>query len=120
MKRSWLHWHSLSAHIVAPIWIRIPEKWRWSIVHRLDKSRKVCWSSLVDAALTTGREDDACDVSTPLGCSAGDCATTCYFMGGQVRHDHEGEHDCSCYCGKFQFVAAEGADDRREGVVTDA
>lgn len=111
--REWLSWHSVRAHVAAPIWVRVPEKWRWAIVYRLDRSRHLCWSSLVEAALTTGREDDACDVPTPLGCGVGDCATTCHYMGGQVRHDHEGVHDCRCYCGKFQFLASEGADDRR-------
>lgn len=110
----WFRDHDVMQHILAPFWVRIPERWRWRIVHRLDRSRRLCWSSLVDAALTTGRESDSCDVRTPLRCGAGDCATTCGWMGGRVRGDHVGDHDCSCYCGKFRFRAAQGADDREE------
>lgn len=109
---TWLRQHSIRHHIVAPIWVRIPEKWRWKIVHRLDRSQRRCWSSLVDAALVYHPDDDACDVPTPLGCGVGDCATTCYWVGGHVVGDHIGSHDCACYCGKFKFRAAEGGDDR--------
>ena len=109
--RGWLREHSIKAHIVVAVWVRVPEKWRWRIVHRLDRSRQRCWSSLVDAALCY-REDDACDVRTPLGCAAGDCGATCYWVGGRVVGDHIGSHDCACYCGKFQFRATEGGDER--------
>lgn len=110
---SWFRVHLASSHIVAPVWLRVPETWRWKIVHRLDRSRKRCWSDLVDAALAQP-EADACDVRTPLGCDASNCSTTCYFVGGAFHGDHIGQHACSCYCGKFQFTAATGADDRRE------
>lgn len=111
--RLWFRDHDLAQHVVAPIWVRLPEKWRWEIVHHLNRSRRLCWSSLVDAALTR-REDDACDVHTPLGCEAGRCATTCGWIGGRKRGDHFGEHMCSCYCGKFQFTAPIGGDERSE------
>jgi hypothetical protein len=99
--------HSVVAHVVAPLWVRVPEKRRWRIVHRLDKSRERCWSDLVDAALTHS-ESDACDIKTPLGCAADRCKSVCDW--GHL--DHAGEHDCSCYCGKFQFRTPEGSRDR--------
>jgi hypothetical protein len=102
---SWLREHSIKAHLLAPIWLRVPERWRWRIVDRLNRAQGRCWSSLVDAALAE-REDDACDVHLPTGCSASDCARTCYWFG------HEGPHDCGCYCGKQRFQAAEGYADR--------
>lgn len=97
----WRREHSLYSHIVAPIWLRIPEKQRWKIVARLDKSRRRCWSDLVNDALAQADGDDACDTHVPaLPCStAPDCATHCYWVG------HSGVHDCACYCGKFQFTA---------------
>lgn len=117
MRRWWrgVRTHYWRAHLIAPVWIRLPERLRWRIAHRLDSApiigRLLCWSSLVDAALTH-REDDACDVRTPLGCGAGDCSTTCYWGGGKVRGDHLGAHPCSCYCGKFRFTAPSGWDER--------
>lgn len=110
--RLWFRDHDLRAHVVAPIWVRLPEKWRWTVVTWLNRSQTRCWSSLVDAALLTYREDDACDIRTPLGCSAGRCATTCDWIGGAKLGDHVGEHACSCYCGKFEFTAPEGGDER--------
>lgn len=106
----WLEDHSVWKHIVAPIWMRLPEKWRWAIVHELDKSRHQCWCNLVDAAIAW-REKDPCDVSTPSlrGERAPRCATTCDWS----HPVHTGEHDCACYCGKFQFTAPDGAIDRR-------
>lgn len=109
--REWLTWHSLSSHLVAPLWLRVPEKWRWRIVHRLDRSRRRCWAELVDAALAHPGAD-ACDVRTPLGCGAGTCPTRCDWS----HPDHAGQHECSCYCGKFQFTAAAGSIERRAAV----
>lgn len=107
--KTWLTYHSLRDHLVAPIWLRVPAKWRWRIVHHLDRSDKRAWCSLVDAALAE-REDDACDVRTPLRLSADYCRSTCTTLG---LTDHRGQHECSCYCGKFAFTAADGASDRR-------
>lgn len=104
--RVWLQGHSLWAHIVAPIWLRVPEKRRWTVVNWLNKSRRRCWSDLVSDALAY-REDDACDIHVPT-LRAGrvpDCASVC----GWLHADHTGEHPCACYCGKFQFIAAEGS-----------
>jgi hypothetical protein len=107
--RRWLAWHSVRSHIVAPIWLRIPEKRRWDVVSLLNRSRRQCWSDLVSAALACP-EDDACDVHTPsLGERAPRCALTCDWM----HPTHCGEHACSCYCGKFQFTATNGAIERR-------
>lgn len=108
--RRWLEWHSVYSHLAAPIWIHIPEKYRWTVVHWLDKSRRRCWSDLVSDALTH-REDDACDIRVPRlrGERAQRCASVCDWM----HPDHAGEHTCGCYCGKFRFTAADGANERR-------
>src|SRR5690348_15404005 len=80
MKRlkDWLEWHSIRSHIMAPIWLRIPEKSRWTVVHWLDKSRHQCWADLVSDALAC-REKDACDVHVPRlrGERAPRCASVC-------------------------------------------
>lgn len=112
--RKWLACHSVWQHLAAPVWSRIPEKHRWTVVHWLNRSSRRCWSHLVDDALTC-REEDACDTNVPSlrGSRDLDCARTCHWLGGRAVHDHEGEHDCRCYCGKFQFRATEGADDRK-------
>jgi hypothetical protein len=110
--RRWISYHSVQSHLIAPIWLRIPEKRRWAIVTRLDRSRHRCWSDLVMDALAE-REDDACDVSTPqlrAGKTPPDCASVCSWYGAAGQH--EGEHECGCYCGKFQFVAPDGIRDR--------
>lgn len=108
--RDWLAWHSLTKHIFAPIWLRIPEKRRWDIVSLLDKSKRYCWADLVSDALTY-RESDPCDIHTPgLAKTSGRCESVCDFS----HPDHSGAHDCSCYCGKFRFTTSEGAIDRRE------
>lgn len=104
--RDWLAWHSIRAHITAPIWLRIPEKWRWKIVHQLNRSQRQCWSDLVSDALAY-RESDPCDVHVPR--LRGERAPACASVCGWSHPDHDGEHACSCYCGKFQFVAANGA-----------
>ena len=101
----WIDQHSIVDHIVAPLWLRVPEKLRWRIVNRLDRSQDRAWCNLVDAALAEP-EEDACDVSNPLRSTASHCKTDCHFFG------HSGEHDCACYCGKFEFRAMEGYDDR--------
>ena len=108
--RDWFRWHSLYNHLAAPIWTRLPEKHRWTVVHWLDKSRRQCWSDLVSDALCHP-EDDACDTHVPRlrGERAPRCASTCDWM----HHDHEGKHPCACYCGKFQFTATEGGNERR-------
>lgn len=116
--RLWFNDHSLRLHVVAPIWLRLPGKWRWAIVSQLNKSPDRCWADLVSAAMPH-KEQDACDVRTPFGCSARRCNDTCDWMGGSVRHDHEGTHACSCYCGKFRFAATEGADERRASAMGD-
>jgi hypothetical protein len=100
--RKWLAWHSVRAHITAPIWLRIPEKQRWTIVNWLDKSRRRCWSELVSDALAVP-QDDPCDVSVPT--LRADGAPRCAAVCGWLHPDHAGDHDCSCYCGKFQFTA---------------
>lgn len=109
--KQWFAWHSVWSHVAAPIWLRIPEKHRWTVVHWLDKSRRRCWSDLVSDALGYP-EDDPCDVHVPSlrGDATLRCATTCYWS----HPDHAGSHDCACYCGKFQFAAPDGAIDRRE------
>lgn len=99
--RHWYDWHSVRAHILGPIWIRIPEKHRWRIVDLLNRSQKRQWCSLVDAALAVP-EKDACNIYTPDGSKSDYCKTTCDWFG------HTGEHSCECYCGKFQFRASEG------------
>lgn len=103
--------HSIRAHVVAPIWLWLPEKWRWSVVTRLNRSNRQCWSDLVSDALAWD-EDDACDVHVPRlrNDDAPRCASVCDYM----HPDHSGEHPCSCYCGKFEFVASDGALDRRD------
>lgn len=107
--RLWLWYldHSVYQHIAAPIWTRIPEKARWRIVAWLNHSRRRCWADLVSDALTH-REKDDCDTHVPsLRPTSTHCASVCDWGG------HSGVHDCSCYCGKFQFLAAEGSEDRR-------
>lgn len=106
----WLQWHSLWSHVVAPIWLRIPEKRRWLIVTWLDRSQKRCWADLVSDALAYPASD-SCDVHVPQirGDRAPRCASICDWSHPQ----HSGEHACSCYCGKFQFTATAGAVDRR-------
>ena len=100
--------HSLRAHLLAPIWKRIPEKQRWTVVHWLNKSTHYCWCDLVDAALCW-HNDDSCDTALPTHSGKNDrCKTVCDWS----HPDHFGEHDCSCYCGKFQFLAPEGAINR--------
>ena len=108
--RRWLEWHSLYSHIAAPLWLRIPEKRRWTIVGWLNKSHRRCWSTLVSDALAVP-ESDPCDVYVPRLRSekAPRCASVCDWM----HPDHTAEHACSCYCGKFQFTATDGALDRR-------
>lgn len=108
--RGWLADHSIRAHVVAPIWLRLGEKRRWTVVHWLNKSKRQCWSDLVTDALAYP-EDDSCDVHVPRlrGERAPRCASVCDFM----HPDHAGKHDCSCYCGKFQFAATDGALERR-------
>lgn len=108
--RQWFRWHSVRSHLLAPIWLRVPEKHRWTFVHWLDRSRRRCWSDLVSDALARP-EDDACDVYIPSlrGEKKPRCASVCDWM----HPSHAGDHDCSCYCGKFQFAAADGANDRR-------
>lgn len=100
--------HSLWAHVVAPLWLRLPEKRRWAVVYWLNKSQRRCWSDLVSDALGY-HEKDACDVHVPAlrGERKPSCATTC----GWSHPDHTGQHDCACYCGKFQFVATRGVRD---------
>lgn len=97
--------HSIRAHIVAPIWLHTPSRIRWAFVHLLDRSKRQCWSDLVDAALATP-EDDACDVEVPslLGERGPRCASVCEWM----HVDHTGTHACTCYCGKFRFTAPTG------------
>lgn len=108
--RRWFEWHSAWSHIAAPIWLRVPERARWRIVYRLNRSRRRCWCDLVDDALCY-REKDACDIHVPTlrPTGAGRCGSVC----GWSHPSHVGEHACSCYCNKFQFVATEGAIERR-------
>lgn len=108
--KTWLAEHTIRAHIVGPLWACIPEKTRWHIVTWLNRSPDRCWCDLVDAALCWHRERDACDIPTPLGSDKGArCKSVCDWS----HSDHVGEHDCACYCGKFQFLAPEGAIDRK-------
>lgn len=99
--RLWFQDHSIRQHLLAPIWVRIPEKRRWDVVHWLNKSDRRCWCDLVEAALVY-REKDDCDTRIPFfGAErAQHCATVCGFM-----HDHAAE-GCRCYCGKFEILAA--------------
>lgn len=101
--------HSIRAHLIAPVWLRLPAKWRWSVVHRLDRSRRQCWSTLVDAALASP-EADSCDVRIPSlrGERTPRCASVCDWS----HPEHTGRHSCDCYCGKFRFTAADGYADR--------
>lgn len=103
--RVWLQRHELWMHIAAPIWLRIPEKRRWTIVYWLNKSKRWCWSDLVSDALGY-HESDPCDVHVPRlrGDRAPHCASVCEWF----HHEHTGVHACNCYCGKFQFVADRG------------
>lgn len=111
--REWFRWHSVYAHIAAPIWLRIPEKHRWTIVYRFDKSRRRCWSDLVSDALAY-REDDPCDTHVPPVQITSDGAARCKSVCDWSHPDHTGEHPCACYCGKFQFVAPNGSIERRQ------
>ena len=113
--RLWYIDHSIWRHVAAPIWLRVSEKHRWTVVHWLNKSRRRCWSDLVSDALTN-READPCDTRVPnlRADRAPRCASTCDWM----HPDHAGEHDCSCYCGKFQFLANDGANERRMSTPT--
>lgn len=83
----WLAWHSVWQHVAAPIWLRVPEKHRWTVVHWLDKSPHRCWSTLVSDALAE-REDDPCDTCVPSLRARRDpyCGTTCWWM----HPDHSG------------------------------
>lgn len=108
IKEFWIY-HSVRAHVVAPIWVRLPEKARWRIVNLLNKSDWFCWADLVSAALCYP-EDDACDVHTPTTSGAEHCANVC----GWMSPEHKTEHPCSCYCGKFRFTAA--GERTKEGV----
>jgi hypothetical protein len=105
----WLRTHSIWQHVAAPVWLRVPERHRWTIVTWLNKSRRRCWSDLVSDALTV-RTSDCCDTYVPslLGERNPACASVC----GWGYPAHTGEHPCSCYCGKFQFTATEGSCDR--------
>lgn len=107
--REWTQWHSVYMHIAGPIWLRTPERHRWTIVHWLNRSQRRCWSDLVSDALCYP-ETDPCDRHIPAlrGERMPRCATTCDWF----YHDHSGAHDCACYCGKFQFRASGGARDR--------
>lgn len=106
--RIWLQDHSVKAHIMAPIWLRVPEKRRWMVVYWLNRSQRQCWSDLVSDALAWP-ESDPCNVHFPSlhGEHALRCASVCEWG----HPDHVGEHQCYCYCGKFQFVAPRGATD---------
>lgn len=112
--RLWFRDHSVWQHVAAPIWLRLPEKARWTVVGWLNRSDRNCWTSLASDALAY-REDDACDIHVPSlrGDDASDCRSRCDWMGGRVT-GHAGEHACACYCGKFRFMAYEGAGDRQE------
>lgn len=103
--RRWFEWHSIWQHLAAPVWLRIPEKHRWTVVSWLDKSRRRCWADLVSDALAV-RQDDACDISVPSLRAEREprCASVC----GWMHPEHAGTHDCACYCGKFQFTASSG------------
>lgn len=100
--KRWLEWHRISRHIVAPIWSRLPEKWRWATIYKLNRSKRFCWADLASAAINDF-EDDPCDRHLPLPdktrtaqcntCEWGNCT-------------HEGQ--CSCWCGKFQFQTDRG------------
>jgi len=113
MKIRWLTYHSLQSHILGPIWVSIPQKARWKIVVWLDRSRRRCWSDLVSDAMAE-REDDACDIHTPSlrPGPAPRCASTCEWFGPAGQH--EGQHECGCYCGKFEFIAPNGRHDREK------
>lgn len=104
--RVWFQNHEVWPHLVAPIWTRLPEKHRWTIVHWLDKSRRRCWSDLVSDALAY-HESDPCDMNVPR--LRGERELRCASVCGWMHPTHTGEHSCACYCGKFQFVAAEGS-----------
>lgn len=108
--RAWFMHHSLRAHLLAPIWSRLSERMRWRTVDRLNRSERYCWPDLVDAALCW-HEGDACDIALPTPTRAEQCASACDWS----HPDHVGDHECSCYCGKFQFRANEGAIDRKAG-----
>ena len=107
MKR-WFSDHSVIAHIAAPLWLKVAPKMRWRIVYWLNRSKKRCWCDLASDALAEP-QDDACDVSVPwILVNKPSCASTCYTFG------HGGEHNCRCYCGKFEFTAPDGYEERRD------
>ena len=107
--RKWFDWHSIHAHLFAPIWLRIPERLRWKIASWLNSSPRQCWCDLVDAALYYP-EEDPCDIHLPLPTrKAFYCQTECSWS----HPEHTGRHECACYCGKFEFMTREGAIDRR-------
>lgn len=116
--RVWFQTHELQAHIIVPIWRRVPEKHRWTVVSWLNKSRRRCWSDLVMDALAWA-EGDPCDVNFPRlrgsGIKSMDCASVC----GWMHREHSGQHACACCCGKFQFNAPDGAIDRRVTTTSD-
>jgi hypothetical protein len=95
--REWFAWHSVKSHTLVPIWKRIPQRLRWDIVYRLNRSDRYCWADLVDAALYPTDGSDACDGKLPLPSGDGPaCRTRCGFM-----PEHASHAECTCYCGKF-------------------
>jgi hypothetical protein len=114
--RLWLMDHSIWQHVAAPAWLRVPEKWRWWTVDKLNRSQQRCWSTLVSDAMTH-REDDACDTHVP-SLRGGEDAARCKSVCDWFHPDHAGQHACACYCGKFQFTASDGLSEREQARIT--
>lgn len=69
----WWDRHSPARHVAGRLWLALPERWRFSVVHRVNTRRPdLCWCDLVDAAYLDQRKSDfkgsygcACDIPLP-------------------------------------------------------
>ena len=104
--REWRADHSIRLHALVPLWACVPERARWRIVHALNRSQRVCWCDLVDAALWPNDLDDPCYGKLPIlnSAAARRCRTEC------STKDCTDHTECRCYCGKFR-IEAEATED---------
>ena len=102
--KTWLTYHSLWQHVAVPVWRRIPEKHRWTVVSWLNRSERRCWCDLVEDALCRPEPSGcACDERVPdPRPRTTRCATEC----GMFKH-LPGERSCACYCGKYRFTVTD-------------